>query len=167
MLLPAATDHFGMRTADPCRSPPAADKHTALFALRDLWYNEATFTEETISTVKEILKILERNAHATPEQIAVMTGRDKGEIARLIDTAEKQGIIRRYKAVVDWERAGAERVFAFIDVRVAPQRGSGFDDVARRIYRFPEVHSVYLVSGQQDLRVVIEGPMRDVANFSP
>ncbi|MDH7569526.1 MAG: Lrp/AsnC family transcriptional regulator [Armatimonadota bacterium] len=116
--------------------------------------------------MKDILKILERDARATPEQIAAMTGRDPSTVARLIEEAQRTGIIRRFKTVVDWDRAGEERVFAFIDVRVTPERGSGFDDVARRIYRFPEVHSVYLVSGQQDLRVVVEGAnMKEVAHF--
>ncbi|NLB94843.1 MAG: Lrp/AsnC family transcriptional regulator, partial [Armatimonadetes bacterium] len=98
--------------------------------------------------VKEILKILERDSRVTPEQIAEMTGRDAGEVARLIAEAEAEGIIRRYKSVIDWERAGNERVLAFIDVRVLPEPNHGFDDIARRIYRHPEVRSVYLVSGQ-------------------
>lgn len=114
----------------------------------------------------EILRLLESNAHLTPDQIAEMTGRDREEVARSITEAQKKGIIRGYKTVIDWERAGEERVYAFIDVRVSPERGSGFDDVARRIYRFPEVHSLYLVSGQADLRVVVVGrSMKEVAYF--
>ncbi|NLC55544.1 MAG: Lrp/AsnC family transcriptional regulator [Armatimonadetes bacterium] len=116
--------------------------------------------------MKEILKILERDARTTPEQIAAMTGRDPAEVRQIIAEAEAKGILRRYKATIDWERAGEERVIAFIDVRVSPQRGTGFDDIARRIDRYPEVRSVYLVSGEQDLRVVVEGPtMREVAFF--
>jgi len=68
--------------------------------------------------------------------------------------------------VIDWEKFGIERVFAFIDVRVSPARGIGFDDVAERIYRYPEVHSVYLVSGAQDLRCVVEGrTIKEIADF--
>jgi DNA-binding Lrp family transcriptional regulator len=116
--------------------------------------------------VKEILKILERDARTTAEQIAAMTGRDRDEVAGVIAEAEAKQIIRRYKTVVDWDRASEERVFAFIDVQVSPERGSGFDDIARRIYRYPEVHSVYLVSGHHDLRVVVEGrSMKEVAFF--
>ncbi len=116
--------------------------------------------------MKDILKILERDARATPEQVAAMTGRDLDDVKRLIREAEESRLIRRYKAVVDWDRATEEAVFAFIDVRVSPERGTGFDDVARRIYRYPEVHSVYLVSGQHDLRVVVEGrSMKEVAFF--
>jgi DNA-binding Lrp family transcriptional regulator len=68
--------------------------------------------------------------------------------------------------VVHWDKAGEERVFAFIDVKVTPTRGFGFDDVAERIYRFPEVTAVYLVSGDHDLRVMVQGStMQEVANF--
>jgi len=114
----------------------------------------------------EILKILERDAHKTPMQIAAMLGMGEAEVAEIIRHLEEKGIIRRYKTVIDWEKAGVEKVFAFIDVKVTPARGVGFDDVAERIYRFPEVHSVYLVSGDHDLRVSVEGGhIREVANF--
>ncbi len=116
--------------------------------------------------MQEILKVLERNAHATPEQIAALTGLPEAEVRRQIQDWEKNGIIRRYKTVIDWEKFGQEKVFAFIDVKVTPARGVGFDDVAERIYRFPEVHSVYLVSGTQDLRCVVEGrTIKEVADF--
>jgi DNA-binding Lrp family transcriptional regulator len=115
---------------------------------------------------KQILKILERDARTSPKQIAVMLGEAEEKIAAAIKEMEDSGVIRHYKTIVDWEKAGADRVFAFIDVRVSPSRGVGFDDVAERIYRYPEVHSVYLVSGDYDLRVVVEGKtMRDVAFF--
>ncbi len=114
----------------------------------------------------EILKILARDARTPPAQIAVMTGKTESEVAESIKKMEEAGLIRRYKTVVDWEKAGVERVFAFIDVRVSPSRGVGFDEVARRVYKFPEVHSVYLVSGDYDLRCVVEGQtMREVAFF--
>lgn len=115
---------------------------------------------------KQILKIMERDAHKSPAEIAVMIGKPEEEVRRAIEEMEKAGVIRGYKTVIDWERAGRDRVFAFIDVQVTPSRGVGFDDVAKRIYYYPEVHSVYLVSGDYDLRVVVEGKtMRDVAFF--
>ena len=115
---------------------------------------------------RQILKILERDARATPQNIAAQTGIPEAEVAASILEWERSGIIRRYKTVVDWEKLGEERVFAFIDVKVLPQRGTGFDDVAERIYNYPEVHSVYLVSGSQDLRCVVEGKtMREIADF--
>jgi DNA-binding Lrp family transcriptional regulator len=116
--------------------------------------------------MREILTILERDARATPAQIAAQIGRTEDEVARQIGAWESEGIVRRYKTVVDWEKFGEERVFAFIDVKVMPQRGVGFDDVAERIYRYPEVHSVYLVSGAEDLRCVVAGrSIREIADF--
>lgn len=115
---------------------------------------------------RKILEILERDARTSTDRIATMLGKTGEEVAEAIAEMEKSGIIRRYKTVVDWEKAKRERVFAFIDVRVSPSRGVGFDDVARRIYKHAEVHSVYLVSGDYDLRVVVEGAtMHEVAFF--
>jgi DNA-binding Lrp family transcriptional regulator len=116
--------------------------------------------------LKRILKILERDARTPLEKVANMVGQSEEEVRRVVEECERTRIIRRYKTVIDWERAGVERVFAFIDVKVSPAREVGFDDVAARIYRFPEVHSVYLVSGGYDLRVVVEGKsMKEVAFF--
>jgi DNA-binding Lrp family transcriptional regulator len=117
-------------------------------------------------SVKRILKILERDARTPLARVAEMVGQSEEEVRRTVEECEKKRIIRRYKTIVDWEKAGVERVFAFIDVKVSPAREVGFDDVAARIYRFPEVHSVYLVSGGHDLRVVVEGKsMKEVAFF--
>jgi DNA-binding Lrp family transcriptional regulator len=75
-------------------------------------------------------------------------------------------VIRKYKAVVNWERTAQERVYAFIEVRVTPERERGFNAVVERILRFPEVHSLYLMSGAYDLHVVAQGAnMREVALF--
>jgi len=116
--------------------------------------------------MKDILKILEEDSRLTPEEIASMTGKSVDEVKSIIAECEQKGIIRCYKTIIDWEKVGEERIFAFIDVKVTPARGVGFDDVAERIYRFPEVHSVYLVSGMHDLRVVVEGnDMKEVAFF--
>jgi DNA-binding Lrp family transcriptional regulator len=115
---------------------------------------------------RDILKVLETDAHATPEKIAALTGIATEEVAAQIAAWEAAGIIRRYKTVIDWDKFGEERVFAFIDVKVMPARGVGFDDIAERIYRYPEVHSVYLVSGSHDLRCVVEGRhIREIADF--
>ncbi len=115
---------------------------------------------------KQILSILERDARTTPDKIAVMIGKPEDEVRDAIADMEKRGVIRHYKAVIDWDKAGKESVFAFIDVRVTPSRGVGYDEIAGRIYKYPEVHSVYLVSGEYDLRVVVEGKtMQEVAFF--
>lgn len=115
---------------------------------------------------KAILEVLEQDARTTPEQIATMLGLDTQTVHDAIRQLEAEGIIRRYKTVVDWDRFGEERVFAFIDVKVSPAREVGFDDVAERIYRFPQVHAVYLVSGDHDLRVIVSGrTMKEIASF--
>lgn len=116
--------------------------------------------------MRDILKILEQDARATHSRIAALTGRDEKEVARQIEEWEKCGVIRRYKTVIDWERFGDERVYALIDISVTPERGSGFDDIARRIYQYPEVRSVALVSGGHDLRIIVEGAsIREIADF--
>ncbi len=115
---------------------------------------------------RQILKILERDARTSPADMAVMLGKTEDEVRECVKKMEENGVIRRYKTVIDWDKAGREQVFAFIDVRVTPSRGVGFDDVAKRIYNYPEVHSVYLVSGDYDLRVVVGGKtMHQVAFF--
>jgi len=115
---------------------------------------------------KQILAILSKDARTSPEKIAVMLDKTEQEVIEAIDKLEQRGVIRGYRTIIDWEKAGREQVNALIDVRVSPSRGVGFDDVARRIYKFGEVKSVYLVSGEYDLRVVVEGKtMHEVAFF--
>lgn len=114
----------------------------------------------------EILSILSRDARTTAEQIAKMTGQSLDVVKGTIENYEKSGVIKRYKAIIDWERTGVDNVMAFIDVKVAPAREVGFDAVANRIARFPEVMSVWLVSGSNDLRVLVEGgDLRELGRF--
>ncbi|WP_214365924.1 Lrp/AsnC family transcriptional regulator [Pseudonocardia sp. H11422] len=119
--------------------------------------------------MREILELLERDAHLSHDTIATMTGLPVAEVAARIAEWEAAGVIRRYKAVIDWdsvEGQHSESVTAFIDVSVAPARGVGFDDVANRISRFAEVRSVYLVSGSHDLRCTVVGrDIRAVSDF--
>ncbi|MEK7681228.1 MAG: Lrp/AsnC family transcriptional regulator [Chloroflexota bacterium] len=116
--------------------------------------------------MKDIFKILEQNARATPEEIATMTGLDADDVRKRIARAEKDRTIIRYKTMVDWEKLGEEQVWALIEVRVTPQRDVGFDTIARRISRYPEVRSVYLLSGTYDLAVLVAGKtMQQVASF--
>ena len=119
--------------------------------------------------MREILELLERDAHLSHDTIATMTGLPVEQVAAQVAAWEASGVIRRYTAVVDWDRAAADgddTVTAFIDVSVAPARGVGFDDVALRISRFPEVRSVYLVSGGHDLRCTVTGAgLRAVSDF--
>jgi DNA-binding Lrp family transcriptional regulator len=120
----------------------------------------------SVTRQDEILKILSQDARTPPEKIAKLTGQSHEEVLTAIAEYEKRGVIKRYKTIVDWEKLGGEEVLAFIDVKVIPAREVGFDAVARRIYRYPEVRSLWLVSGGHDLRVVVEGNnLRELGRF--
>jgi DNA-binding Lrp family transcriptional regulator len=114
----------------------------------------------------EILEILENDARVTPEEIAKMTGKTATAIKKSIKTYEKKGIILKYKTVLnkDLIEDDAVGVRALIEVNIVPQKDVGFDYLAERIYRFPEVNSCYLVSGTYDLLLIIEG--RDIHTVS-
>lgn len=140
--------------------------HNSAFGLTSL--RPSCHTKRTMPTTApdEILTILARDARTSPETIATLTGRTLSAVREAIADYEQRGIIKHYKTIVDWEKAGVERVFAFIDVKVQPARDVGFDAVAERIYRWPEVHSVWLVSGGSDLRIVVEGyDLRELGRF--
>ncbi len=114
----------------------------------------------------EILKLLEGDAMLTAEQISVMLDMPIQDVKACIADYETSGTILGYKAVVDWEKTERESVTAMIDVKLTPQRGRGYDRVAEKIYNYPEVKSVYLMSGAYDLSVLIEGKtMKEVAFF--
>ena len=115
---------------------------------------------------KEILEILRQDCRVDAEQIAVMIDADPAEVAEEIKRLERDRVIVKYNAVVNMEKFDKDMVQALIEVRVTPQREQGFDALAKRIYRFAEVRSVYLVSGSYDLMVLVEGlDMRQVALF--
>lgn len=117
--------------------------------------------------ILELLVLLEQDARQSHDKLAMMMDVSKEEIQETIAQLEKDKVILRYPALVNWDKIQAdEKVTAMIDVKVTPQRDKGFDDIAERIYRFPEVKSVYLMSGAYDLSVTIEGKtMREVAFF--
>ncbi|MGY4689100.1 Lrp/AsnC family transcriptional regulator [Salibacterium sp. K-3] len=115
----------------------------------------------------EILKLVEENGRLDVATIAKMVDRRDEEVQAVLNKLEKDNVIVSYAAVVDWSKVEEkEGVTAMIDVKVTPQRGVGFDEVAERIYRFPEVKALYLVSGAYDLSVVIDGnTMSEIAGF--
>jgi DNA-binding Lrp family transcriptional regulator len=116
--------------------------------------------------VREIFEILEQNARATPEQISTMVDKPVKEVEKIIKQAEKDRTIVKYKAIINWPKLGKEDVWALIEVRVAPQRGVGFDAIAERIYQFPAVYSAYLVSGTYDLAILMRGKnMQEISSF--
>ena len=116
--------------------------------------------------MEEILKLLENDARLKPEQIVTMTGKSVAEVKNIIKAAEKDCTILKYKAVINWSKTGEEEVLALIEVKIQPQRETGFDAVAERIYKFPEVKTAYLLSGTYDLALLVTGKtMQEVASF--
>jgi DNA-binding Lrp family transcriptional regulator len=116
--------------------------------------------------MREVLELLEKDARLTPQDIAEQTGLDEAEIANFIKAMEARGVIKKYKAIVDWEKFGDEAVYAIIEVSVSLDRGVGYDSIAERISKFPEVVSCMLVSGGHDLNLLIKGKsMKEVAFF--
>jgi DNA-binding Lrp family transcriptional regulator len=116
--------------------------------------------------MKQILEALEKDARLTPDKISAMTGIPVEEVKEKIKKAEKENIILKYKAVVNWSKLGDEKVWAVVEVKVVPQRDVGFDAIARRIYRFPQVHSVYLASGTYDFAILVQGiSIQEIAVF--
>ncbi|MCL6626589.1 Lrp/AsnC family transcriptional regulator [Alicyclobacillus shizuokensis] len=114
----------------------------------------------------EILHILHENSRLSIETMANMLGESPDDVAAAIDELERDNIILRYSAVINWDKVESRRVTAVIDVKVTPQREVGFDAIAERIYRFPEVKSVTLMSGTYDLQVIVEGhDIKEAARF--
>ena len=115
---------------------------------------------------RSILKLLEQDGRLTAEQIALMCDKEVGDVKQLIAEYERDGVILGYKALVDWDKPDREYVSALIEIKITPQKDRGFDRVAEKIYNFPEVQSLYLMSGGFDLAVLIEGrTMKEVAYF--
>lgn len=117
--------------------------------------------------MKPLLDILETEGPVDPDELAVRLGRSRGEIEAEMESLRQEGILLRYSALVNWEAVpDSDKVFAFISVSATPEHGRGFDKVAEYISQFPEVHSLYLMSGGADLCVVVEGrDFRDIARF--
>ena len=119
-----------------------------------------------MSLEKKILSLMENNAKLSFKNIALMVDETEEKVREIVDHLEKNKYILGYKAVVNWEKVGSDEVSAMIDVKVIPEREVGFDSIAKKICRFPEVRSVQLMSGAYDLSVVVSGEsMKDVAKF--
>ncbi|OEH85728.1 AsnC family transcriptional regulator [Desulfuribacillus stibiiarsenatis] len=114
----------------------------------------------------QIAQLIRDNSKITHNEIAKMLDLEEQKVTELVREMEENGTIVKYTAMINWEKVSSEQVIAMIDVKVAPKRGQGFDALAERIYRFPEVQSVYLMSGSYDLSVVVEGDnLKQVAEF--
>ncbi len=115
---------------------------------------------------KQILKYIEKKSKVDLGELAVMLGTDEVTVANEIAAMENEKIICGYHTLIDWEKVGEDKVTALIEVRVTPQRNQGFDRIAERIYNYPEVTSVYLISGSYDLLVTLEGKtLLEVSQF--
>ena len=115
---------------------------------------------------ERILTFIEKNSRIDLNELAIMLGVDEASVVKELEAMENERIICGYHTLIDWDKAGIEKVTAMIEVRVTPQRGMGFDKIAERIYNYPEVNSVYLISGGFDLMVTLEGKtLREVSQF--
>ena len=115
---------------------------------------------------EELLSIIEKNSRIDIKELAVMLGTDEQYVLDELTNLEKEGVICGYNTLIDWDKTSVEKVNALIEVRVTPQRGQGFDKIAERIYNYPEVKSVYLISGGYDLLVTLEEKsLKEISGF--
>ena len=114
----------------------------------------------------ELLSILEKNSRIDFNELAILLGTTEEKVLEEISALENEGIICGYHTLINWEKTSIEKVMALIEVKVTPQRGKGFDNIAERIYNYPEVKAVYLISGGYDLMVILEEKtLKEIANF--
>lgn len=114
----------------------------------------------------ELLSILEKNSRIDFKELAVLLGKTEEETLKTIEECEKEGIISGYHTLINWEKTDIEKVTALIEVKLTLQRGKGFDSIAERIYNYPEVKAVYLISGGYDLLVILEEKtLKEIASF--
>ena len=115
---------------------------------------------------EKILTFIEKNSKIDLSELAIVLGVDEAAVMNELEAMQEEHIICGYPTLIDWDKAGIEKVTALIEVRVTPQRDMGFDKVAERIYRYPEVNSVFLISGGFDFMVTVEGKtLREVSQF--
>ena len=115
---------------------------------------------------EKLLSMIEKNSRIDLKELAVMMGEEEIDLVNELAALEEEGIICGYHTLIDWEKTSIEKVTALIEVRVTPQRGQGFDNIAERIYKYPEVTSVYLISGGYDLLVTLEGKsLKEISGF--
>jgi len=114
----------------------------------------------------ELLAIIEKNSRIDLKELSVLLGVQEIDVINELAKLEAEGIICGYHTLINWEKTNIEKVTALIEVRVTPQRGQGFDSIAERIYKYPEVRAVYLISGGFDLLVTLEEKsLKEIANF--
>ena len=115
---------------------------------------------------EQILKTIEKNSRISMKELAILLGKKEIDVANEVALMEAEGVICGYHTLINWEQTSLEKVNALIEVRVTPQRGQGFDNIAERIYKYPEVDAVYLISGGYDLLVSLEGKsLKEISSF--
>ncbi len=115
---------------------------------------------------EELLSILEKNSRIDFSELAVLLGVSEEEVLKQLSELEKEGVICGYHTLINWEKTSIEKVMALIEVKLTLQRGRGFDSIAERIYNYPEVKAVYLISGGYDLLVILEEKtLKEIASF--
>lgn len=115
---------------------------------------------------EELLSLIEKNSRIDIKELAILVGSTETEVLNELEKLENEGIICGYHTLIDWEKTSIEKVNALIEVRVTLQRGQGFDKIAERIYNYPEVKSVYLISGGYDLLVTLEEKsLKEISGF--
>ncbi|PWW40948.1 MULTISPECIES: Lrp/AsnC family transcriptional regulator [Paenibacillus] len=114
----------------------------------------------------KVLDLLKEDARRTPALLSTLLGESEDKIKNAVTQLEQDHVIVKYATVVNWSKIDDEKVTALIEVQITPERGRGFEGIAERIYLYPQVKSVYLMSGAYDLLVEVEGGnLREVANF--
>ena len=115
---------------------------------------------------EKILQVIEKNSRIDMKELAIILGCEEIDVANEITKMEEEGVICGYHTLIDWEKTSLDKVSALIEVRVTPQRGQGFDNIAERIYKYPEVNAVYLISGGYDLLISLEGKsLKEISAF--
>lgn len=115
---------------------------------------------------EQLLSIIEKNSRIDLKELAIRLGKDEIDIVNELEKLEKERVICGYHTLINWEKTSLEKVTALIEVKVTPQRGQGFDRIAARIYNYPEVRDVYLISGGYDLLVTLEEKsLKEIAKF--
>lgn len=115
---------------------------------------------------EQILMFIEKNSRVDVKELAIILGIEEIDVVNEMAAMEAEGVICGYHTLINWEKTDIDKITALIEVRVTPQRGIGFDAIAERIYKYPEVNAVYLISGGYDLMIILEGKtLKEVANF--
>lgn len=115
---------------------------------------------------EQILSIIEKNSRIDLKELAIILGVEEIDVVNELQALQDEGIICGYHTMINWEKTNLDKVTALIEVRITPQRGQGYDHIAERIYKYPDVNSVYLISGGYDLMVTVDGKnLQTVASF--